>query len=108
MVGTDGWISMPGTGMRHEPFTRLLLHRHGDEVFAGGVEPHIEEFPYVDTYRLAVEHLSECILRGKPVRYGLDDSLGNARVLDAMFESIAMSRPVHLQPSVARPLRSRR
>jgi predicted dehydrogenase len=88
VVGTDGWISMPGTGMRREPFTRLLRHHNGDEVFADGVEPVVESFPDVDTYRLEVEHLSDCILRDLPPRYGIDDALANVRALEAIFRSL--------------------
>jgi predicted dehydrogenase len=88
VIGADGWISMPGTGMRREPFTRLLLHHSGDEVFADGVEPVVESFPDVDTYRLEVEHLSDCILRDLPPRYGIDDALANVRALEAVFRSL--------------------
>jgi xylose dehydrogenase (NAD/NADP) len=94
VVGTDGWIAMPGTGMRREPFTRLLMHRMGDEVFADGVEPVVEEFPYTDTYRLEVEHLSDCIITGRRPRYGLDDALANVRVLTAIFRSLEEGRVV--------------
>ena len=96
VVGTDGWIAMPGTGMRREPFTRLLLHRMGDEVFADGVEPVVESFPYVDTYRLEVEHLSDCVLHGRPPRYGIDDALANVRALEAIFRSLEEGRVVPL------------
>jgi predicted dehydrogenase len=88
VVGTDGWIAMPGTGIRREPFTRLLRHRFGDEVFHDGVEPVVESFPYVDAYRLEVDHLGECALTGSPLRYGLDDAGANLRALTATFESI--------------------
>jgi predicted dehydrogenase len=94
VVGSDGWLSMPGTGMRREPFTRLLMHRTGDEVFAGGVEPLVESFPYVDPYRLEVEHLGDCILQDRRPRYDLDDALANVRVLAAIFRSLEERRVV--------------
>jgi predicted dehydrogenase len=89
VVGTEGWISMPGTGMRREPFTRLLWHDGPDEVFADGVEPVVESFPFVDPYRLEVEHLGDCVLHGDPPRHGLDDALANVRALAAIFRSLA-------------------
>jgi D-xylose 1-dehydrogenase (NADP+, D-xylono-1,5-lactone-forming) len=94
VVGTEGWLAMPGTGMRREPFTRLLRHRTGDEIFVDGVEPVVESFPYVDPYRLEVEHLSDCILTGRRPRYGLDDALANVRVLTAIFRSLEEGRVV--------------
>jgi D-xylose 1-dehydrogenase (NADP+, D-xylono-1,5-lactone-forming) len=87
VVGTGGWISMPGTGMRGEPYTRLLRHRFGDEIYLDGVEPVVEEFAYVDPYRLEVEHLGAAILGEAPLRYGLDDALANVRVLERWIES---------------------
>ena len=94
VVGTDGWVAMPGTGMRREPFTRLLWHNSGDEVFVDGVEPVVESFPYVDPYRLEVEHLGDCILHDRRPRYGLDDALANVRMLTAIFRSLEEGRVV--------------
>jgi D-xylose 1-dehydrogenase (NADP+, D-xylono-1,5-lactone-forming) len=88
VIGTEGWVSMPGTGMRREPFTRLLWHNGEDEVFAGGVEPVVESFPFVDPYRLEVEHLSDCILHDRPIRYGLDDAIANVRALTAILRAL--------------------
>jgi predicted dehydrogenase len=96
VVGTEGWLSMPGTAMRREPFTRLLWHRFGDEVFLGGVEPSTSSFPYEDPYRLEVAHLSGCILDGTPLRYSLEDSAINARVSQALLQSISAAGPVRL------------
>lgn len=94
VVGTGGWIAMPGTGMRREPFTPLLWHAGEAEVFEGGAEPAVESFPFVDPYRLEVEHLGDCILHGRAPRYGLDDALANVRALTAMFRSIEEGRVV--------------
>ncbi|MGZ4353462.1 MAG: Gfo/Idh/MocA family protein [Gaiellaceae bacterium] len=96
VVGTDGWISMPGTGMRREPYTRLLRHRYGDELFLDGVEPVVETFDYVDPYRLVVEHLSAAALDGSPLRYGVDDAVANTRVVAAIAESARTFEPRHV------------
>lgn len=53
IIGEEGWIALPGTEMRAEPFTRLMLHRSAhDEVFANGCGPEVLEFPIADPYRL--------------------------------------------------------
>jgi hypothetical protein len=96
VVGTDGWLAMPGTGMRREPFTRLLRHRFGDEVFLDGVEPVVESFPFVDAYRLEVEHLGAAALEGVPLRHGLDDARANLRTLVAIFASMRAERTVRI------------
>jgi xylose dehydrogenase (NAD/NADP) len=84
IVGTHGWISMQGTGMRGEPFTRLLHHRFGDEVFLGGVEPLIEGFGTFDTFAAEFRELSRAILDGDRPLYGLDDARANARAILAL------------------------
>lgn len=93
VVGTEGWISMPGTGMRREPYTRLLRHRFGDEIFLGGVEPVVEEFAYTDPYRLEIEHLGAAALGEVPLRYGPDDAVANTRVVAAIVESARAFEP---------------
>ena len=89
IVGTDGWISMQGTGMRGEPFTRLLHHRFGDEVFLGGVEPLIEGFAAFDTFAAEFHELSRAILDGDRPLYGLDDARANARTILALAKAAA-------------------
>lgn len=96
LIGAGGWLTMPGSGMRHEPFTRLLWHTYGDEIFRDGVEPVTESFAEADAYQLEIEHLSECIQTGSPLRYTLDDSLTNTLVLEAMFRSAAEAKTVEL------------
>jgi predicted dehydrogenase len=100
VVGTDGWLMLPGTGMRGEPFTKLLLHQGGEEIYADGAEPAVEVFPFVDPYRLEVEHLAGAIRGRSPLRFSLADARANTAVLEAMHASIAHNTPVRV-PGVA-------
>jgi predicted dehydrogenase len=106
VLGTDGWIILPGTGMRGEPFTRLQWYQWRDEVFVDGVEPVNESFPSSDNFQLEVKHLSACILGETAPRYGIDDALANATVLDAVLESIATNEPVAISPKTTPPVSS--
>ena len=87
VVGSDGWLALPGTGFRQEPFTRLLLHQGGDELYVDGAAPEVETFPFADPYRLEVEHLAAAVRGRAPLAYSLDDARANTAVLIAMHES---------------------
>jgi D-xylose 1-dehydrogenase (NADP+, D-xylono-1,5-lactone-forming) len=87
IVGTDGWISMQGTGMRGEPFTRLLHHRFGDEVFLSGTEPLIEGFGAFDTFAAEFREISRAILDGDRPLYDLGDARANATVILALAKA---------------------
>ena len=93
VVGSDGWLLLPGTGFRREPQTKLLLHRGDAEIYTNGVEPSIETFPFVDPYRLEVEHLADAIRGRAPLEYGLADARANTAALEAMHASIARGAP---------------
>ncbi|UFS58816.1 Gfo/Idh/MocA family protein [Subtercola endophyticus] len=96
IVGTDGWVNMPGTGMRGEPYSQLQWYRWDDELFIDGAVPVVETFEFSDNFELEVQHLSEAILAGHAPKYGAADALANARVLNAVFTSIAEKRLVEL------------
>ena len=89
IVGADGWISLQGTGMRGEPFTRMLTHRYGDEVFLDRIEPAVEEFPLFDSFTAEFEELGEVALGRARPRYGLDDARANTAVLVKLVEASA-------------------
>jgi predicted dehydrogenase len=84
---------MPGTGFRQEPFTRLLLHRGDEEMYVDGGEPEVETFPFIDPYRLEVEHLAAAIRGRAPLAHSLDDARANTAVLLAMHASRVSGAP---------------
>ncbi|HEX6510240.1 MAG TPA: Gfo/Idh/MocA family oxidoreductase [Chloroflexota bacterium] len=90
VVGTEGWISLPGTGFRREPETYILSHHYkdkDDEIYLRKAEPERQVFPWVDPYMLEVESLNESILHGRPLPYTLDDAYRNTQVLLALYRS---------------------
>lgn len=102
IVGTEGWISMPGTGFRREPFTTLLHHHYDDaddEIYLRRQGPETHEFGWIDPYRLEVEHLGNCILRGDEPQYTLDDALNNTRALLAIHRSVREGCDVPVTPA---------
>lgn len=93
VIGTDGWLLLPGTGMRQEPYTKLMLYRGEDELYVGGAEPAVEVFDAVDPYRLEVEALADAIRGRAPLPFTLGDARANTAVLEAMHHSIALGAP---------------
>jgi xylose dehydrogenase (NAD/NADP) len=93
VVGTDGWLLLPGTGFRRERHTKILLYRGGGEIYTGGAEPSEEIFAAVDPYRLEVEHLADAIRGRTPLGWGLGDARANTAVLEAMHGSVRERRP---------------
>jgi hypothetical protein len=43
VVGSEGWLALPGTGFRREPYTKLLIHA-GGEIYVDNREPKVEMF----------------------------------------------------------------
>jgi predicted dehydrogenase len=92
IVGTEGWLALPGTGFRREPFTKLLVHR--GEVYVDGREPTVEVFPFDDPYAGEVEHLSAAIRGEQPLAWDLGDARSNTAALEAMHASLRCRAPV--------------
>jgi predicted dehydrogenase len=98
IVGEDGWISLPGTGMRREPFTRIVMHRGEDEIFVGEREPETTRFGYADPYRLEVEHFARCVAGGAAAEHGLEDAAANLAAVLALIEAAHTGRTVAVRP----------
>jgi predicted dehydrogenase len=80
VVGTEGRLTL----------SRAFSAKHFDvviEVIRGDKVRSIR-VPATDHYRIMVEHFGDAALKGRPLRYGIADSLGQARVLDAAFASM--------------------
>jgi predicted dehydrogenase len=92
VVGTSGWLNLPGTGFRREPYTKLLLHE-GGEVYLDG-EPKVEVFAFDDPYMREVEHFDGAIRGEHALGWDLADARANTVVLEAMHESLKRQAPV--------------
>jgi xylose dehydrogenase (NAD/NADP) len=99
VVGTEGWISLPGTGFRREPATYLMHHHYDhpdDETFLHKPEPESERFPLTDPYRLEAEHFADVVLDRTRLQYELDDARNNTKALLALHESARIGREVSI------------
>jgi predicted dehydrogenase len=52
------------------------------------------EFPPVDQFALQLRHLMHCLETGEPHRIPPENSLGNMKVIDALFASMKSGQPV--------------
>jgi len=80
VVGSEGSLEMP------HAFTVgkgdvSLVEKHGgqDDIL------HLE--PGADKFKLMVEHFADCVLEGKPLRYGVRDAEANLRAIDALYRA---------------------
>jgi predicted dehydrogenase len=55
------------------------------------------DFVPINQFVLQLEHLCECLETGVPHRIPPENSLGNMRVIDAIFESMGSGQPVGLK-----------
>ena len=96
VVGLEGWISLQGTGTRGEPFTRIVRHRYGDEIFLNGVEPTIESFPAADVFTAEFLEFGRAVIDGDQPRYGLADARANTQALLALTKAMATGAAVEV------------
>lgn len=60
-------------------------------------EHSVETFDPVDQYTLEVEHFADCVENDSEPRIDAAESVGNMRVIDAVYESASRGEPVRLE-----------
>jgi xylose dehydrogenase (NAD/NADP) len=88
VVGAEGTISLD-RAFSAKGFDVALAIVHGDMREAVRVRR-------ADMFRLMAEHFADAVLGREPLRVPVADALGNARALDACFESIRSGRTVDI------------
>ena len=87
---TDGWLTAePTFDVDVEGETSLTYSVDGREV--------TETFDPANHYRLEVEHFADCVASGTTPRIDREESVNQARVLDAILESGERGEPVALE-----------
>ena len=87
---TDGWLhAEPAFNVDPEARVELTYSVDGREV--------TESFDPVDDYRLEVEHFAECVESGTTPRVDREETVGNMRTIDAIYESADAGGIVDLQ-----------
>lgn len=83
IIGDTGRIEMPTPfSAPTDEAARILLDTQGPLH-----EPAVIELPAADQYALQAEAFSRAVAGTGPWRFGLDDAIANAAVLDALFRS---------------------
>ena len=77
--GADGRIRLDRAFSAKNFDVRIGIARGGGEEFI--------DIPPTNAYTRMVEHFGRAAAGDEPLRYGRDDALGNARVIDAAFAS---------------------
>ncbi|QPV63281.1 Gfo/Idh/MocA family oxidoreductase [Halosimplex litoreum] len=86
---TDGWL-------RAEPTFDVDVEGETSLTYGVGGREVTERFDPTDHYRLEVEHFADCIEAGETPRIDREESVNQARVLDAVYESGATGDRVDL------------
>ena len=66
------------------------------QVFLNNFDTEVHEFPPVNQFDLQLRHVCECLDGSASPRIPPEFSLGNMRVIDAVFESIRTGQPVSI------------
>lgn len=84
VVGSKGRILAPGAFLPGDS-PELLVE-------IGGKTNH-EPYYGINQWQLEFEHLSQCILEGKPLAYDTDDAIKQQKVIDAVYRSTRSGQP---------------
>ena len=94
VLGTKGLlVAAPGYGFGEE--LRLTIRSGGKEKTT--------EFPRSDHFGPQLIHFSGCIRRGRNPGPSGEDGLADVRIIQALYKSAKLGRPVRLAPRRARP-----
>lgn len=82
------WIGVSGT-KGHIGVTAPFRMGAEDQVILYDHEGKHEDVivPGADEYHMMVDHFADAVLNGKPLSYPLENSLGQARTIDALYQS---------------------
>ncbi len=86
--GTEGNIGVTAPFRMGED-DQLILYDHQ------GIHEDVR-VPGANEYHMMVDHFADAVLNGKPISYTLEDSLGQARTIDAIYESARTGKQVVL------------
>ena len=100
VLGLTGWIraDLPfdQRSVREQEFVEKEDLPATIEVFHDNFDHEVHRFSPVDQFALQLDHLVECLETNTPHRIPPEFSLGNMRVIDAVYESMKTRKPVDL------------
>ena len=100
ILGTRGWIRMDlpfdQRSVREQEFVEKEDLSATVQVFLNNFDTEVHEFPPVNQFDLQLRHVCECLDGNASPRIPPEFSLGNMRVIDAVFESIRTGQPVSI------------
>jgi predicted dehydrogenase len=101
VLGLTGWIraDLPfdQRSVREQEFVEKEDLPATVEVFHDNFDHEVHRFAAVDQFALQFDHLVECLETDTPHRIPAEFSLGNMRVIDAVYESMRTRKPVDLE-----------
>ena len=102
ILGTRGWIRMDlpfdQRSVREVEFVEKEELPAPVYVFHDNFDTEVYQFTPVNQFNLQLSHLCECLDTGKRPLISPEFSLGNIRVIDAVYESMRTGQPVDLPP----------
>ena len=93
VVGSSGALELPHDAFIPWEKDALYSQRKVDEETG-----HEHLIPGADEYQLMVEHFADAVLGRAQLRYTVEDSIANMRVLDALSEAAHTGKTIGLKP----------
>jgi predicted dehydrogenase len=93
VVGSNGALELPHDAFIPWEKDALYIRRRVDEEIG---REHL--IPGADEYQLMVEHFADAVLGRAQLRYTVEDSIANMRVLDALSEAALTGETIDIKP----------